>query len=120
MLEFDRFFSDYAAFCGQSRLRLAEVRFLREKRAVEDLMRLALVRGFEALNQFIGFGGEQLFYILYLPSGTLDKAPVEGVFLFLLGKAVGTNGVYYEMSFILLISCRDGFGLQLDWLGHDG
>jgi len=35
-----------------------QVRFLREKRAMGDLMGLALVGGFEALNQFIGFGGE--------------------------------------------------------------
>ena len=60
-----------------------------------------------------------MFHILYLPSGTLDKAPVEGVFLFWLVKAVGPNGVYYEMSFILLISYRDGFGLELDGLGDD-
>ena len=44
---------------------------------------------------------------------------MEGVFLFWLVKAVGPNGVYYEMSFILLISYRDGFGLELDGLGDD-
>jgi hypothetical protein len=34
------------------------VRFFALKRAMADLMGLALVGGFEALNQFIGFGGE--------------------------------------------------------------
>jgi len=99
-----------------------QLRFLRQKRAVEDLMGLGSVRGFQGPNQVIGlagFGAEEIFYILYLPSGACDKAPVESVFLLGWVRRLSCNGVHYGTSFILLINYRNGFGLQLGRLGHE-